>query len=165
MTEQHSTLTPAWARTGGFFSFGANDAELAGSTEDRQQLIEALHRYAMAYDERDLDVLRSVFTDGAVWQGIIQGESLPAVEGGQVIVDWLAEIMETQLDQRRHIVVNPVIESVEGDTAQVLSYILVTSATEQGVSIATSGFYDIRFVRQNGVWLIELFVAGFDVSF
>ncbi len=165
MTEQHSTLTPAWARTGGFFSFGSNRAELAGSAADREQLVEVLGRYAMAYDERDLGVLRSVFTDGAVWQGIIQGESLPAVEGGQVIVDWLAEIMESQQDQRRHIVINPVIESVEGDTAKVLSYVLVTSATEQGVSIATSGFYDLDFVREGGVWLIDRFVAGFDVSF
>lgn len=166
MTEQLNGRTPAWARTGGFLSIDRNQGKVAGSSAERDHLIEVLHRYAMAYDERDLDVLRSVFADGAAWRGIIQGEPLPAVQGSEAIMDWLADIMDGQLDQRRHLVLNPIIESLEDGAARLVSYIVVTSATPtHGVSIATSGFYDIRFVREGDRWLINDLTAGFDVSF
>lgn len=165
MTEQRSLPIPSWGREGGFFSFGVNRPQLAGSASQRDQLVEIVHRYAMAYDERDLAVLRSVFTDGAVWQGIIQGESIPAVEGGQQIVDWLAEIMETQHDQRRHLVLNPAIESVDDRSARLVSYVVVTSAANGAASIATTGFYDITFAREGERWLIDRFIAGFDLGF
>jgi hypothetical protein len=165
MTDQQGGTVPAWGRSGGHFSLGASRPDLARSVAEPQEIVEVIHRYGMAYDERDLEVLRSTLADDATWQGTIGGEPLPKVEGGDAIVTWLAGIMEGQRDQRRHLVVNPVIEDLARDSARIVTYIVVTAASGLGVSIATSGFYDVSLIRRSGRWQIRTFIAGFDVSF
>ena len=83
---------------------------------------QTLHRYAWAYDERALDVLGSVFTADAVFDGVVADQDLVGpIRGRQQIVDWLEQAMLSQGDQRRHCIVNTLTLSRSATAADLQS--------------------------------------------
>jgi hypothetical protein len=132
-----------------------------------RQPVETLHRYAWAYDERALDVLGSVFTADAVFDGVIDDRDLVGpVRGRQQIVEWLEQAMLGQGDQRRHCIVNTLTLSRSVSAAALQCYLVLTAAQDREVRLVTTGFYRAQLVRSDaGSWLIERLHAGFDAPF
>ncbi|GAA2026769.1 hypothetical protein GCM10009819_07500 [Agromyces tropicus] len=163
-----ASLTPGWAHSGGFLSLGdgANAGVDAGGA-DRLEILNVLSRYAWSYDERQLDSLGSVFTEDAVWLGSVKGDfEIEPIRTRDGIVDWLRGHMDSQADQRRHNIINAVVTEQADRSARVLSYLLLTSATDEGVRVVTTGVYDTELIKDDsGAWRISRFFGGFDFPF
>ncbi|MDF3306458.1 nuclear transport factor 2 family protein [Rhodococcus sp. T2V] len=159
---------PAWGRRSGAIELTkATSARTLEQVADRLEITELISRYAWSYDERDLESLNSVFTPSATWEGKIADKVvIDPVVGRSSIVDWLEDHMKSQTDQRRHNGLNPLVVSYDGQTATVLTYLLLTSANGTSVSLTTTGFYRISALKQSsGGWLIDHLFAGFDAPF
>ena len=159
---------PAWGRRSGAVELPTVDAA-AATAPDRTPL-ETLHRYAWAYDERALDVLASVFTHDAVFEGFISGSAsdgrVGPIRGRDAIVAWLRESMDVQDDQRRHCVLNAVTLAESASAAELQAYLLLTAALSGQVQVVTTGFYRVRLAREGGgPWRIGHVFAGFDAPY
>lgn len=174
MTEQSPESTqaeplrvPAWAHEAGILKLG--DAVRAAGPDaamDRALFCERIARYCWCYDERQLDLLAACFTEDAVWEGNVLGViPIGPFEGRARIRDWLSEFWPHQHDQRRHMILNTIVEAQDGETATTLSYLLLMGSTGEVASIESMGFYKVAYRREGEQWLISRLTAGFDKPF
>jgi 3-phenylpropionate/cinnamic acid dioxygenase small subunit len=119
------------------------------SERDRQDIADALLRYATGIDRRDWTLFRTVFTDDCeldygeigTWRG----------------VDAVTEFMQQAhalAGHTMHRLTNQVI-TVDGDSAQARTYVdalIMLADNNSGVNAA--GFYDDEFVRTEQGWQI-----------
>lgn len=162
MTATDNSLVPAWGRGGGFIDLAFSSSN---DTRETNQVLDTVYRYTWAYDERDLTQLAAVFLPDAEFHGVLAGQELPVQVGRDAIVGWLADVMTTQTDQRRHLVLNPLVRSISSTEAEVFTYLLVSSAENGTARISTTGFYRVHLVRTGSEWKIKTFTAGFDIPF
>lgn len=169
MSETTHSPTPGWGHATGMAAIGPRpflfERDALVHTAD---IIQAVNRYGWAYDERQLDALAAGFSDDAIWEGNVAGDFvIEPLVGRNAITEWLASFMEQQLDQRRHILLNHVVVAQTDSTAEVVTYLLLTSALDGAVRLVTSGFYrfELRRDSASGEWLITRLVAGFDAPF
>lgn len=158
---------PAWAHAVGMLDLGSpvRPAVTAGLV-DRAIFVERIARYCWAYDERRLDRLAECFAQDAVWEGNVLGRvPIGPMEGRQKIVDWLSEFWPYQKDQRRHMILNTIVEEQSPEAAVSLSYLLLMSSTGEAVSMESMGFYRVAYRKVDGDWLIARLTAGFDKPF
>jgi len=164
-----STLNPvpAWAAGSGLVDLRKPSASLGvKEVGDRQLIVETINRYGWAYDERREDVLADCFTDDAVFDGSVAGGfAVGPYEGRAAVVGWLKGIWGTQTDQRRHCVLNVLIDDLTDHSASVLAYALITGAENGVARLVTTGFYRIRMAKQDGIWRIARLFGGFDSAF
>jgi hypothetical protein len=140
-------------------SEGPPDAETA-------RIAERVSRYCWAYDERRADLLEECFAEDAVWEGsVAASQAVGPIEGRDRILKWLTGFWPHQHDQRRHMLMNPLVERVSDDAAQLLAYLLLVSARDESVCLETTGFYRVALVRQDGDWRIRSLFGGFDAPF
>jgi ketosteroid isomerase-like protein len=158
---------PSWGRDAGLLHIGAPPGPLtAQAVADRLLIIETMHRYGWAYDERDADALRDCFTEDTVFEAsIANGTPIGPYRGRKDFLDWLTAFWTQQRDQRRHVVLNPIINDLRSDSAVALSYLLLTSAQDGAMTATTTGFYRMCMSKRAGRWQIEHFYAGFDTPF
>ena len=158
---------PAWAAGGGLVNLRKPSASLGlKDVGDRQLIVETINRYGWAYDERCEDVLANCFTDDAVFDGSVAGGfDVGPYEGRVAIVAWLKGIWDLQTDQRRHYVLNALIDDLTDNSAAVLAYALITGAENGVARLVTTGFYRIRMAKQDGIWRIARIFGGFDTAF
>jgi hypothetical protein len=163
-TSSHATK-PGWAHEAQAVSLGSVKAVAdAGSLADRLLVHETLARYAWAYDERRLDVLRDVFTEDGSYVALVPGVEPVGSEGRERLVPWLAEIMEGQRDQRRHVLANLVIEELTDTHCVAMCYsILFASDTE--ARLVAPGFYRAELRKEDGKWRIAQLRNGLDRPF
>ncbi|MEV7136256.1 nuclear transport factor 2 family protein [Arthrobacter sp. NPDC093128] len=160
------TCPPAWAHSAGFLSLRhprpvpTTLQELA----DRDLARESALRYSYAYDERRLDVLRSLLTDDAKFSISVSGAGVHTEAGRDTVVEWLSGIMDSQDDQRRHVVSNVIIEDLTVERAVVVTYLAVFSINESA-QLATTGFYRFDLAKQDSVWRISHIFDGLDRPF
>ncbi|WP_423184485.1 nuclear transport factor 2 family protein [Arthrobacter sp. NyZ413] len=167
-TDVQQTPLPSWGRTNGFVAFGDTQAALDDSAvADRLRILDALDRYAWSYDERNIPALENGFTEDAVWEGSVAGEfAIDPIKGRRQISEWLQGHMAAQRDQRRHNILNVVFVSQEERTAELIAYLLLTSASAGKVDVVTTGFYRVNFAKSDtGAWEIEYMFGGFDAPF
>lgn len=158
---------PAWAHAAGILDLGpAVRTEGSDAGMDRALICERIARYCWSYDERRLDLLAGCFTEDAVWEGNVLGRvAIGPFEGRTRIRDWLSEFWPHQHDQRRHMLLNTIVEDQTGDTATTLSYLLLMASTGAVASIESMGFYKVAYRREGGHWFISRLTAGFDKPF
>lgn len=132
----------------------------------RALIAERPARYCWGYDERRPELLEDCFTEDAVWEGDVgAAQAVGPIQGRQAIVDWLTSFWPHQSDQRRHILLNTLIERQAAAEATTLSYLLLLSAKGDRVSLETTGFYRLELVGSEGGWRIRHLFAGFDAPF
>jgi len=150
---------PGWSRRRGLSDV---DVPHAGDV-----VLATVHRYAWAYDEREVNVLSAVLTEDATFESVVSdGDPATPLVGRAEIVRWLTDVMAGQEDQRRHCVLNPVVLRNDGATAEVCSYLLLTSARDGALRPVTSGTYRMTLERTaDAVWRINRLVAAFDCPF
>lgn len=165
-TKEAPTI-PAWAHKAGMLSLRDASAPAdAAATADRLLFSERIARYCWAYDERQLDRLAACFTEDAVWEGNVIGKiPVGPFAGRDAICNWLSEFWPHQRDQRRHMILNTIVEEQTPDSAVTWSYLLLMGSTGREVSVETTGFYRVHYRRIGQDWLIARLVAGFDAPF
>lgn len=158
---------PGWGHSSGMLQLGGPvAASNAHALADRLLCMERIARYCWAYDERQRDALADCFTDEAIWEGNVLGETpIGPFKGCDRIAEWLTGFWPHQHDQRRHMLLNTIVESQSADSAVTLSYLLLMSSNGKEVGLETTGFYRVCYRRTESVWRIERLTAGFDAPF
>lgn len=168
MTTEVQTPVPSWGRSNDFVPVadvptGVDEFQLA----DRLAILDAMGRYSWAYDERQVVALGNSFTEDAVWEGSVAGEfAIEPIRGRDSISSWLQDHMANQPDQRRHNMTNHVFAAQNRESAEVIAYLLLTSASSGQVKVVTTGFYRVKLIKDaSGAWLISYMFGGFDTPF
>jgi ketosteroid isomerase-like protein len=155
---------PAWAHARSLIALRSS-ADRAGNPalEPRQAIQEVIHRYCWAFDERRADILAECFTDDAVWQASVMGETRVGPFAGRASVgEWLTRFWAYQRDQRRHLILNFIVEEMDEDSATALAYLLLMGSSHAESRLETTGFYRLGYRREAGGWRIRTLDAGFD---
>lgn len=155
---------PGWSHAAGLIDLcpGAS----GGDALARQLVVERVARYCWAYDERRADLLADCFTEDAVWEGnVLDAIPIGPFRTRTGIIDWLTGFWPHQHDQRRHMLLNNIVEQLDGDSALTLSYLLLMASDGRSSSIECTGFYRCEHVREGDTWRIARMTAGFDAPF
>lgn len=121
--------------------------------EDKQTIQELLARSAWAYDEKRLDVMEACFTEAAQMRlRIAGGDVIGPYDGRVAVLDLIRGSIESQTDQRRHVISNVFFESEEGDTAVVLSNLTLLATADGEISVLSAGVYRDTVVRDGNGW-------------
>jgi hypothetical protein len=165
--ESEPLRMPAWAHAAGILDLGP--AVRVDGTEaliDRTLITERIARYCWGYDERRLELLSACFTEDGVWEGNVLGRvPVGPFVGRAAIASWLSEFWPHQHDQRRHMILNTIVEAQTAESATTLSYLLLMGSTGAVASIESMGFYKVAYRRVGDDWLISRLTAGFDKPF
>jgi len=133
---------------------------------ERALIAERVSRYGWSFDERRADLLSDCFTEDAVWEGSIAGEeALGPFVGREVIMSFMTDFWVTQRDQRRHMIVNTIIEEQDETAALAQAYQVLTAARSGKVALETTGFYRFNLRRIEGDWKIAHLFSGYDAPF
>lgn len=136
------------------------------SIADEQTIVERLARYCWANDIHGREQLEDCFTADAVWEGTVHDvHAVGPLRGREEIVGWLAGFWPHQRDQRRHMVMDEVVEECGARRARLTSYVLLTSARDGEVSVVTTGFYRAELEREDDGWRFTSLFGGFDAPF
>lgn len=128
---------------------------MATDAQARLDILEILNRYAWGYDTRDLDLMGGTFANTGTFVIHLDGEpGWGPYVGRQAIVDWLAEVMASQSDQRRHCVTNVVFRELGETSAVVDSYLLLSAVEDGEVRVVCTGTYRDEMVNDGEAWLI-----------
>ena len=125
------------------------------STAIKLEVHELLGRFALGYDERDIDMLSGCFAPDARFSMRIAGGDLvgPFV-GREEIMKLMTDSMDEQTDVRRHVVSNIVFTEVGGSEAKVISN-LTLMATENGrIELLSAGIYRDTCALVDGTWVL-----------
>ena len=134
--------------------------------DPRQALQEVIHRYCWAFDERRGDLLRECFTEDGTWEASVMGETRVGPFLGQdQVQEWLSRFWDHQRDQRRHLILNFLVEDLSEDRATALAYLLLMGSSDAASRMETVGFYRLDFRNDEGTWRIASLAAGFDSPF
>jgi hypothetical protein len=134
--------------------------------DPRQALQEVIHRYCWAFDERRADLLRECFTEDGTWEASVMGETRVGPFVGQdQVQEWLSRFWDHQRDQRRHLILNFIVEDLQEDRATALAYLLLMGSSEATSRMESVGFYRLDLRSDAGTWRIASLVAGFDAPF
>jgi hypothetical protein len=158
---------PGWGHITGHLSMRAPAPPQERSVAIERSLIaERISRYGWSFDERRADLLADCFTAEAIWEGSIAGEDpLGPFVGRDAIVAWMSGFWESQHDQRRHMIVNTVIEDHTESAALAQAYQVLTAARGGEVALETTGFYRFNLTREPDSWRIAHLFSGYDAPF
>ena len=159
---------PAWGHSSGLLDIRSDEPLDPGLLADRMAIIERMYRYAWSFDERQRDMLGECFAKDATWEASFMGATtIGPFEGRSAVVVFMTSFWADQLDQRRHMIMNPIVVDQGPSEATVLTYHLLVSTTSQsGVVPVTTGFYSVAMRKTSkGLWKIRKLVAGYDVPF
>ncbi|GAC1325506.1 MAG: hypothetical protein NVSMB13_08790 [Mycobacteriales bacterium] len=158
---------PAWAHATDLVRLRSRaEREVTPAADPRQAMQELIHRYCWSFDERRSDLLGECFTDDAVWEASVMGETrVGPFVGRPAVQEWLARFWDHQRDQRRHCIVNFVVEDLHDDHGTALAYLLLMGSSGAESRLETAGFYQLDYRRLAHGWAISHLRAGFDSPF
>ena len=124
-------------------------------TADKLAINELLAQSAFALDTKNLSDLEAGFTPDAHFTLDIEGvDEVSKFAGREAIMGLMRGALETQTDERRHVISNVHYQQASPDRATVVSY-LTLMATENGVTqLITTGIYTDVVALHKGKWLI-----------
>jgi hypothetical protein len=131
--------------------------------EDRILIQELFSRWAIAYDEVQLDVIASLFAHDAKFV-VTKASSRPiaTATGRNAIVRTVESVLKQQGDQRRHFVSNVVISRLSSAVVEAIAYGNVTVA-KGGLYLGATVIYRARMVKnKDGLWRFRDFLIGMD---
>ena len=118
---------------------------------DRSAIVERLHTYGWALDDRDWAALQSCFTEDAEVDygpiGVHRGGAAVAVVCQRILVP---------LDSSQHVITNHQI-TFAGDVADARCHVVAQhtrAAASGGANYTIGGTYRVTLVRANGGWCI-----------
>jgi hypothetical protein len=158
---------PAWGHSSGALHLAAEPPELAPeASADRLALAQLMYRYGWSFDERRADVLADCFVEDATWEASVMGtDTIGPHVGRERIMGFMTGFWPEQDDQRRHMIMNVLIENLTSSNATVLSYHLLMSAAGGTITPVTAGFYRASALKTSSGWKLATLLAGYDVPF
>ncbi|AKE91911.1 MULTISPECIES: nuclear transport factor 2 family protein [Rhodococcus] len=121
----------------------------------RNEIENALARYALAYDDGDMDGVERVFGETAVFtMKIGDGDLIGPLNGREEIMGLFRGAHESQTDQRRHITTNLLIDEIDEKNVRTVSYLLITSAENGALKVLSTGKYEDEWTRSGGDWVL-----------
>jgi len=152
---------PAWAHGSGLIALSVTPPTL--DLPIRDQLAERLHRYCWAFDERRPHILADCFTEDAIWEGFVMGETdIGPHMGREAVLAYLTAFWKYQRDQRRHVIANLIVERLEPDAATCMAYLLLLGSKRAETRFETAGLYRVDYRRSGDGWRISRLTAAFD---
>jgi predicted SnoaL-like aldol condensation-catalyzing enzyme len=130
---------------------------------DYAAIAELFARYGAANDLHSRELLASTLTEDATATITIAGVDDPIgpLNGRDTIVSFFGDILDSQTDQRRHLVTN--IRRLEGDRVNAYLTLIVTDAGETVVKSA--GVYEATVAEEDGELKLSSFVLSLDRAF
>ena len=130
---------------------------------DYAAIAELFARYGAANDLHSRELLASTLTENATATINIAGVDDPIgpLDGRDRIVSFFGDILDSQTDQRRHLVTN--IRRLEGDRVNAYLTLIVTDAGETAVKSA--GVYEATVAEEDGELRLSSFVLSLDRAF
>jgi hypothetical protein len=116
--------------------------------EDRQAIVDCLHRYSRGLDRHDVEILRSVYHDGGIdHHGPFTGDA-------DVFVPWADDLLASEWDAHLHVLdVNHV--DIDGDEAHTETYVFFSQRRRDSAVVDIgAGRYIDRLERRNGDWRV-----------
>ena len=167
MNEDQISVRPSWGHIDEVIHLNHDQTLVSKEMlADRILIAERMHRYGWAFDERQEEALSECFTESATWQASIMGTStIGPFKGKSEIINFMKGFWPNQLDQRRHNITNVIVESQSEKAASVMAYLVLMSASAQGLKPVTTGFYKVEMVKSDGTWKIQTLLVGFDLSY
>jgi 3-phenylpropionate/cinnamic acid dioxygenase small subunit len=122
----------------------------------RGDIENTFHRWALAYDERDLETMAACFTDDAVMTlRIGDGDLVGPFEGRDAIMGLMSSSLESQTDQRRHLTTNIIIRSEDGSKAVTESYLTLTAVENGTIRLVSTGRYVDELRNEDDTWRLS----------
>ena len=167
MNEDQISVRPSWGHIDEVIHLNHDQTLVSKEMlADRILIAERMHRYGWAFDERQEEALSECFTESATWQASIMGTStIGPFNGKREIINFMKGFWPNQLDQRRHNITNVIVENQSEKAASVMAYLVLMSASAQGLKPVTTGFYKVEMVKSDGTWKIQTLLVGFDLSY
>jgi hypothetical protein len=127
----------------------------------KQEITEALHRYARAVDRLDRDLMESLWHEGATvaYDNLFKGTAIDSIE-------WIWRAHEDKTKRSVHCVTNVLIE-VNGDTAASECYMFTTLRDQVGgklVDFMSWGRYVDHWSYRDDRWRIDRRVYVTDIT-
>lgn len=120
---------------------------------DKLAIHELLARSAWAYDEARLDVMEACFTEDAQMRlRIAGGDVIGPYDGRDAVLALIRDAIESQSDQRRHVISNVFFESEEADRAVVVSNLTLLATAGDETAVLSAGLYRDTVTRTAGGW-------------
>ncbi len=120
---------------------------------DKLAIHELLARSAWAYDEARLDVMEACFTEDAQMRlRIAEGDVIGPHDGREAVLALIRDAIESQSDQRRHVISNVFFESEEADRAVVVSTLTLLATADGETSVLSAGLYRDTVTRSADGW-------------
>ncbi|GAA2026796.1 hypothetical protein GCM10009819_07540 [Agromyces tropicus] len=166
MSDRLEKCAPAWAHTVGLMDLQPPSRVPTTVTElaDRMLAQETAVRYAVAYDERRLDVIDALVVDDVSFAYRVGTGPLETITGRANVLAWLEDVMASQSDQRRHLVGSVLVEHLTADRATVVCYSAIVGI-EDVAELVTTTVYVFSLVKRDDRWLILSAVDGLDRPF
>jgi hypothetical protein len=125
----------------------------------RAEIENTISHYAWGFDSNDMDLLVDCFTEDA--EVIIVGEP---VIGRDAIRKLYSEgrASRTSAEQPRHLMLNLAILEESEKEARTVCYFMGALATGSQFEFTSLGWYEDRFVNEDGRWRIAYRKAHFD---
>lgn len=134
----------------------------------KQEILHRLHEYCWGYDQNDMDLLGSVFTDDALSTGVVDKSDISwgPWQGRHEIVAALAEIRNSQSDRRRHVLSSYVFDTLCDTTATARAYVSIFSySVGQPPTFVSVGEYSLKAVRGDFGWRLARLEEVLDAPF
>lgn len=124
------------------------------SVEDKLAIHEMFSRWAYAYDERELDMLRACFSSEANFSmRIAGGDLIGPFEGVDAIMGLMTGAMEEQTDVRRHLISN-IFFTQESGNPEVTSNLTLLATENDEIKLLSAGIYRDVLVKEGDTWRI-----------
>lgn len=132
---------------------------------DKQAITELLNHGAVAYDAGDVDFLTDMFVEDGVFTIRIQDNDPSTFEGRDAIRSLYAGSLESQDDQRRHVIANLYFESETDDSARAVSYLVLLTVKGGSLTVLSTGVYTDDVVSDGGSWRLKKRLLELDLPY
>lgn len=128
-------------------------------SQDRDDIVDALYRFAMGQDLRDRTLFESAFSPEAALDLSVAarpfGVELPVIRGRHAIADWIMDEMNP-LDTT-HSVTNPRIVAYDGKSARLTALVEAQNLPRGDHSrhLLLKNLYTVDLSKLGGVWTID----------
>lgn len=129
---------------------------------DYAAIAELFARYGAANDLHSRELLASTLTaESSVTIHIAGADSIGPLEGRDAVVSFFGDILDSQTDQRRHVITN--FRRLGGDRVNAYLTLIVTDGGETVVKSA--GIYEATVAEEDGELKLSSFVLSLDRAF